>query len=88
MLKLEDIAKDAALSGVEPGQVVRVVTTEQVGDNALTIYYKTADGLNTNSACSDYIQIYNGTAGTLEASLDAIRRTASEIITAITPDGE
>ncbi|MBI1349437.1 DUF3883 domain-containing protein [bacterium] len=44
MLKLEDIKKDAALSGVEPGQVVRVVTTEAVGDNALTIYYKTSDG--------------------------------------------
>lgn len=44
MLKLEDIRKGAVLSGVEPGQVVRVVTTEPVGDNALTIYYKTSDG--------------------------------------------
>jgi len=44
MLKLEQIQKNAAISGLEPGQVVRVVTTEPVGDNALTIYYKTADG--------------------------------------------
>lgn len=44
MLKLEDIKKNAAVSGIEPGQVVRVVTTEPVGDNALTIYYKTPDG--------------------------------------------
>ncbi len=44
MLKLEDIKKNAALSGLEPGQVVRIVTTEPVGDNALTVYYKTADG--------------------------------------------
>ncbi len=44
MLKLEEIKKNAAISGVEPGQVVRVVTTEPVGDNALTIYYKTSDG--------------------------------------------
>ena len=44
MLRLEDIKKDAALSGIEPGQVVRVVTTEPVGDSALTIYYKTSDG--------------------------------------------
>ncbi len=44
MLKLEDIKKDAAITGIEPGQVVRVVTTEPVGDNALTVYYKTADG--------------------------------------------
>ncbi|MCP5162754.1 MAG: DUF3883 domain-containing protein [Hahellaceae bacterium] len=44
MLKLEDIKKNAAISGVEPGQVVRIVTTEPVGDNALTVYYKTGDG--------------------------------------------
>ncbi|ABM58537.1 protein NO VEIN domain-containing protein [Verminephrobacter eiseniae] len=48
MLKLERIQKNAALSGLEPGQVVRIVTTEPVGlsDNysALTVYYKLADG--------------------------------------------
>lgn len=44
MLKLEEIKKNAAISGIELGQVVRVVTTEPVGDNALTIYYKTPDG--------------------------------------------
>jgi SNF2 family DNA or RNA helicase len=44
MLKLEDIKKDAAIAGLEPGQVVRIVTTEPVGDNALTVYYKTPDG--------------------------------------------
>lgn len=36
MLKLEDIKKNAAVSGIEPGQVVRIVTTELVGDSALT----------------------------------------------------
>lgn len=44
MLKLEDIKKNAAISGLEPGQVVRIVTTEPVGDNAVTVYYKTSDG--------------------------------------------
>ena len=44
MLKLEQIQRNTAVSGIEPGQVVRVVTTEPVGDNALTVYYKTADG--------------------------------------------
>ena len=44
MLKLEDVQKNAAISGLEPGHVVRIVTTEPVGDNALTVYYKTADG--------------------------------------------
>jgi len=44
MLRLEDIKKDAAINGIEPGEVVRIVTTEPVGENALTVYYKTADG--------------------------------------------
>jgi SNF2 family DNA or RNA helicase len=44
MLKLEQIQKNAAVSGLEPGHVVRIVTTEPVGDNAVTVYYKTADG--------------------------------------------
>jgi superfamily II DNA or RNA helicase len=44
MLKLNDIHKGAAISGIEPGQVVRVVTTEPIGDHALTVYYRTADG--------------------------------------------
>jgi len=44
VLKLEQIQKNAAITGLEPGHVVRIVTTEPVGDNALTVYYKTADG--------------------------------------------
>lgn len=44
MLKLEQISKDATISGVDQHGVVRIVTTERVGDNALTVYYKTADG--------------------------------------------
>ena len=44
VLKLEQIQKNAVITGLEPGQVVRIVTTEPVGDNALTVYYKTADG--------------------------------------------
>ncbi|HDR9039081.1 TPA: DUF3883 domain-containing protein [Burkholderia vietnamiensis] len=44
MLKLEQIKKNATVSGLEPGQVVRIVTTESAGDNALTVYYKTVDG--------------------------------------------
>jgi superfamily II DNA or RNA helicase len=44
MLRLEDIGSNAQVAGLESGQVVRVVTTEPVGDGALTVYYKTADG--------------------------------------------
>ncbi|TVS19754.1 MAG: DEAD/DEAH box helicase, partial [Gammaproteobacteria bacterium] len=44
MLKLEDIRKDARIHGLEPDQVVRVVTIEPVGEDAITVYYKTGDG--------------------------------------------
>ena len=44
MLRLEDIKKDAAVSGIEPGQIVRIITTEPVGENALKVYYRTDDG--------------------------------------------
>jgi len=43
-MKLEDIKNNAAIAGIEPGQVVRIVTTETIGDNAITVYYKTPDG--------------------------------------------
>lgn len=45
MLKLENITKNAAVTGVEPGGVVRIVTTEQAGSDSLTVYYKTVDGV-------------------------------------------
>ena len=38
MLTLEAITKNAALIEIEPDEVVRVVTTEPVGDNALTAF--------------------------------------------------
>ncbi|MDD3621732.1 MAG: helicase-related protein, partial [Methanofollis sp.] len=44
MLRLEDIKKDSAVNGIEQGQIVRIVTTDPVGENALTVYYKTTDG--------------------------------------------
>lgn len=39
MLKLEELKKDAQIAGLEPGSVVRVVTTEPAGDDAVTVYY-------------------------------------------------
>ena len=44
MLRLEEIQKDAALAGIEPGQIVRVIAVEPVGTEALTVVYKTPDG--------------------------------------------
>jgi superfamily II DNA or RNA helicase len=44
MLKLEDIRPNSVISGIIPGQVVRIVQTEPAGDQALTVYYRTAEG--------------------------------------------
>lgn len=43
-MKLEEIQKNAAISGLEPVQAARIFTTEPLGDSARTVYYKTADG--------------------------------------------
>jgi antirestriction protein ArdC len=43
-----------------------------------------AVGLDTNTAASDYIQLYAGNRDTLAESLDYIQHTAAEIIAAIT----
>jgi hypothetical protein len=40
-------------------------------------------GLDTNSASSDYIQLYNGDKETLMESLGRIQRTAAEILEAV-----
>ena len=44
MLKLEDIKKDAQIRGILPNEIVRVVQTEPVGDNTVTVYYKDNQG--------------------------------------------
>ena len=44
MLKLEEITKDAQLSGVVPDQIVRIAQVEKVGDHAVTIIYRDSQG--------------------------------------------
>jgi hypothetical protein len=39
MLKLEELKKHAAVSGIDPAAPVRIVSTEAIGDDALTVYY-------------------------------------------------
>ena len=43
-MKLEEIAKGALVSGIEPGKVARVVGVDPLGDNAVTVVYRTDDG--------------------------------------------
>lgn len=43
-MKLESISKGALISGIEEGRVVRVVSADPLGDNAMTVVYKSDDG--------------------------------------------
>lgn len=43
-MKLTDIKSQSLIAGIEPNQVVRVISTEAVGEHAITAYYKTTDG--------------------------------------------
>jgi antirestriction protein ArdC len=47
-----------------------------------------AIGLDTNTAASDYIKLYNGDRATLSASLQFIQSTAAEILTALGVNAE
>jgi antirestriction protein ArdC len=60
------------------GQKVRETEAEAV---AFVVCY--GIGLNTNSASSDYIQLYNGDKEMLIESLERIQKTASEILEAV-----
>ena len=44
MLKLEDIRKDDQICGIQSDEIVRIVQVEPVGTEALTVYYKDAQG--------------------------------------------
>lgn len=43
-MKLESISKGALISGIEDGRVVRIVSADSLGENAMTLVYKTDDG--------------------------------------------
>ena len=43
-MKLEALAKNALVVGIEPGQIVRIFSTDLMGENAVSVVYKTNDG--------------------------------------------
>ena len=44
MLKLEDIQKDSQVQGIDPNGVVRIISADKTGDNAITVIYKDGQG--------------------------------------------
>jgi Antirestriction protein len=63
-------------------------TVRETEAEAVAFVVSQAIGLETGTAASDYIQIYDGKAETLAASLDRIQHTAAEIIAALTCPNE
>jgi len=61
-------------------------TVRETEAEAVAFVVSHAIGLDTNTASSDYIQLYAGDKDTLSQSLDRIQRTASKILAAITDD--
>lgn len=61
-------------------------TVRETEAEAVALVVSQAIGLDTNTASSDYIQLYDGNKDTLSRSLDRIQHTASRILTAITDD--
>lgn len=61
-------------------------TVRETEAEAVAFVVSHAIGLDTNTASSDYIQLYAGDKDTLSQSLDRIQKTASKILTAISGD--
>lgn len=59
-------------------------TVRETEAEAVAFVVSAAIGLETGTAASDYIQLYQGDAETLAASLDRIQRSSAEIIEALT----
>ncbi|RIK66073.1 MAG: DUF1738 domain-containing protein [Planctomycetota bacterium] len=58
-------------------------TVRETEAEAVAFIVSQAIGLDTNSACSDYIRLYNGDRETLTESLDFIQKSAAAILEAI-----
>lgn len=43
-MQLESIAKGALISGIENGQIVRIISADLLGENSVSVVYKTDDG--------------------------------------------
>lgn len=58
-------------------------TVRETEAEAVAFVVCQAIGLETGTAASDYIQLYNGKTETLAASLDRIQKTAAEVIASL-----
>jgi antirestriction protein ArdC len=72
----------------DPGNRPKEKTVREAEAEAVAYVVCQGIGLDTNTASSDYIQLYNGDKKTLITSLERIQRTAGEILEAVTAESQ
>lgn len=77
-----ELAHEMLHRGEERKSLSKVVKETEAEAVAFVVSH--AIGLDTNTAASDYIRLYQGDKETLAASLDRIQKAAAEIIAAVT----
>ena len=84
------LAHELAHEILHRGEPARALsrTVRETEAEAVAFVVCQAVGLDTNTAASDYIQLWDGNKDTLQASLDRIQRTAAEIIDDFLPEKE
>ena len=80
---LHEFSHEALHQGEEPTKNKTVQETEA---EAVAFVVCQAVGLDTNTASSDYVQLYDGKKETLISSLERIQQTAADIIDNLMPE--
>lgn len=76
-----ELAHEKLHHGEDRGKSNKIVRELEAEAVAFVVCH--AIGLDTNTASSDYIKLYNGDKATLSASLDRIQKAAADILAAI-----
>lgn len=59
---------------------------QEVEAEAVAFIVSEAIGLDTNTACADYIQLYQGNEETLTDSVESIQQASSLILASLMPE--
>jgi len=79
-----ELAHELLHHGQDRAQTPRHV--QEVEAEAVAFIVSEAIGLDTNSACADYIQLYQGSVETLTESLESIQLASSLILSELMPE--
>jgi superfamily II DNA or RNA helicase len=85
MVKLDQIKKDAVLSGIVPGQSVKIASVDQIGDDAVSVFYRDSQGklgermlFRSDEASLDHVELgrpwsFDGNAADFKLAAEAHR---------------